>query len=213
MRWIVLFARSLASGPNGELLLTDRFRWDNRTMASPQMHRYFPRTGFDKWVLQRESVVELVTQAREQQLGISPGESTSVFISGCKATGKTCLLELVAQRLDSEGWEVYWFRSAADIPRGVGDAFLARATAAPQTKIAVIVDEVASNPDSGMFTALLKNAPPNIFVIGAAVPSYLPGVTFRFVLRHSDVVLKDDDTDVSALVAHWKATLAPAVPP
>lgn len=155
-------------------------------------------------------------QAREQQLRFSSGESTSVYLSGCKAIGKTCLLELVAKRLESEGWEVYWFRSASDILPGLGDAFLARATAAPQTKVAVVVDEVAANPDSGMFTALLKKAPPNIFVIGAAVPRYLPSgasATFRFVLRHSDLVLKYDDADVSTLVKHWKDNLTPSVPP
>lgn len=215
MRW----SRSSATEPIGELQLvgrTNRFQWDNRKTVTSQMQRYFPRTGFDKWVLDRESVVRLVMQAREKQLIISPGESTNVYISGCRGMGKTCLLELVAKRLKSEGWDVYWFRSASDIPPGVGDAFLTRANAAPQTKIAVIVDEVASNPESGMFTALLKKAPPNIFVIGAAVPRYLPSgasATFRFVLRHSDLVLKDGDTDVSALVEHWKAILAPAVPP
>jgi hypothetical protein len=122
--------------------------------------------------------------------------------------GKTCDLMLIAKAFHANGWEVYWFDSASSIPQGIGQTFKSYAIEnMNKKKIAVIVDEVHTNPYSDLFIALLKDAPPNLTTIGAAVSVLLPIETtaqFRHTLKTSDLVLKESDDDVRALIEHWK---------
>jgi hypothetical protein len=118
--------------------------------------------------------------------------------------GKSCILALVAKHLQAKGWEVYGFSSAADVPQGIGEAFLDYARQNKDTQIAVLVDEVMSNPNSGLFTLLLKGSFPNIFTIGAAVPFVECIPPFAKVVLSRDLALRRDDADVKALVEHWK---------
>ena len=144
----------------------------------------------------------------EKQLTNQPQRSTGVYLSGCRGMGKTCDLMLIAKAFQAKGWEVYWFESASSIPQGIGRTFKTYANEnMNKKKIAVIVDEVHTNSNSDLFVSLLKDAPPNLTTIGAAVPAQFPtGSTAQFsgALRTNDLVLKESDDDVCELIEHWK---------
>ena len=164
--------------------------------------------GFGKYILNRTGVINEVMKAVDSQLLRHPSNSTGVYLSGCRGMGKTCDLKLLANYLKSVGWEVHWFASAADIPQGIGSEFLSYALGNKLKKIAVIIDQVTAQPEDGLFIALLKDAPPNILTIGAAIPRYLQTgsiARFRTVLCTSSLVLKEGDEDVVELIRHWKA--------
>lgn len=168
----------------------------------------FQQSGFGPYVLERKKVVNAVFNAIENQLKLDK-QSTGVYLSGCRGMGKTCDLRLIAEEFNAEGWEVYWFESASLITPGDGLEIRSYAKQNRQKKIAVIVDEVAANAGSDLFVSLLKDAPPNIATIGAAVPRYLPtGSTaqFKCVLTGLDLSLSEDDEDVRALIEHWKSS-------
>lgn len=40
------------------------------------------------------------------------GTSPSVYVSGCKGSGKTCVLNLLARSLKKDGYNVYFFEPA-----------------------------------------------------------------------------------------------------
>jgi hypothetical protein len=153
-------------------------------------------------------VVEKVFVEIKLQLVDEPAQSTGVYLSGCRGMGKTCDLMLIAKAFQAKGWEVYWFASAFTIPKGIGRKFKTYAFEnVNKKKIAVIVDEVHTEPNSDLFVDLLKDAPPNLTTIGAAVPVELPtGSTaqFRYTFQTSDLVLKESDDDVHELIEHWK---------
>ena len=183
------------------------FLWRDEELGKVAEHVHFRHDGFGKYVLKRTHVVNEVMKAVDSQLVVAPSNSTSVYLSGCRGMGKTCDLKLLAQYLKSKGWEVYWFKSAADIPQGIGDDFLAYASENKTIKVAVLVDEVAAQPQSGLFTALLKDAPPNVLTVGAAVPRYITTggtASFKTVLRTPTLILKESDEDVIALIEYWK---------
>jgi hypothetical protein len=169
--------------------------------------KHFRRDGFGRYVLKRQGVVSAILQTNQKQLTEEPANSTSIYLSGCRGMGKTCDLMLIARELTSKGWEVYWFKTARSIPERSGAVFEAYIKENSNKKIAVLIDEVHTDPNSDIFTSLLKDAPPNVLTIGAAVPRYLPtGGTaqFRAVLRSPDLILKDKDEDVRELIKHWK---------
>lgn len=157
----------------------------------------FPRHQFGQYVLTRDRVVKKVKEAIASQLARYPGEPQSVYLSGCRGSGKTSLQMLLAKSLQAEGYTVYFFKSASAIREGASLAFKDETK-----KLAVLIDEVRSNPNSELFTAL-KGAYPNLVMIGSAVPSYTPtGLTTSFtsVLRMTDLVLREDDEDFQTLV-------------
>lgn len=94
----------------------------------------------------------------------------SVYLSGCRGSGKTCLQHLLAKSFQEDGYEVYFFRSAEEIPQGASMAFDALLEDNSK-KVAVLIDEVGSNPNSGLYTTLLKSINPNLVTIGSAVPT------------------------------------------
>jgi len=121
--------------------------------------------------------------------------------------GKTSDLMLIASDLKSKDWEVFFFSTAAAIPKGAGAELKDYALRHKNKKIAVIVDEVASKPHSPLFVDLLKSQLPNVLTVGAAVPRFAPTnitAVFRKILRTSDLVLKESDEDVLDLIEYWK---------
>lgn len=180
------------------------------------MHRgdkggLFIANGFGKWLLERRNVIERVEKARAEQLIDEPAGSTSVYLSGCRGMGKTCTLALLARHFSSQGWEVFWFSTASAIPMDIGGVFEKHAQESPNKNIAVIVDEVAANPNAALFNALLKGNFPNVLVLGAAVPRFMPTgstSTFRECFRFGDLVLRSHDVDVQGLVEHWQALVS-----
>mmetsp|Transcript_14143 Transcript_14143/g.19299 ORF Transcript_14143/g.19299 Transcript_14143/m.19299 type:complete len:231 (-) Transcript_14143:1359-2051(-) len=111
---------------------------------------------------------------------------------------------LIARDLKSKNWEVYFFSSAAAIPDGAGAALTAYAVQNKNKKIAVMVDDVGSNPESHLFIDLLKGQLPNVLTVGAAVGQFYITCNFRKKLHTSDLVLREGDQDVLDLIAHWK---------
>ena len=69
-------------------------------------------------------------------------------------------------------------------------------------KVAVLIDEVASDPNSELFVRLLKDAYPHLVTIGSAVPRFITtGVTgmFKTKVRMQDLVLKEEDENFQEL--------------
>jgi hypothetical protein len=184
------------------------FRHEDRPPITGSRFVHFTRNGFGGYTLDRKRVLDQVMKNIESQLALEPWNSTHVYLSGCRGMGKTNSLLLLARHLKAQGWEVFSFDSAAAIPQGIGTKFISYARKKMDKRIAVFVDEVGSNPDSDLFTALLKDAPPNILTVGAAVPKYPPtraAHTFRTILDASDLVLRRDAGDVIKLIEHWKS--------
>jgi len=178
-----------------------KFLWKD---IKPVASYLFPQNLLGQYVLKRDRVVKKVKDAMVSQLSLHPEASQSIYLSGCRGSGKTCLLMLIARSLKAEGYEVYFFQSAQRIPRGA--CFEFEALLADKTKkVAVLIDEVATDPNSALFTALLKGAFSNLVTIGASVPRYIPtGLTavFKLKLRMTDLVLKEEDEDFQVLVQY-----------
>ena len=177
------------------------FLWND---TKPVANSLFPENQLGQYVLKRDRVVKKVKDAMVSQRTLRPEASQSVYLSGCRGSGKTSLLALLARSFKAEGYEVYFFNSAQRIPQhacSVFEALLADNT----KKVAVLIDEVASNPDSALFITLLKGSYPHLVTIGAAVPSYIPTrltAVFKEVLRMTDLVLKEEDEDFQELVQY-----------
>ena len=157
--------------------------------------------------MNRQRILKEVFDAVHSQLESQPTNSPSVYLSGCRGMGKTSDLLLIARELKCRNWEVYFFKSAASIPVGVEVKLAAYALQNKSKNIAVIVDEVCSNPNSPLFVEFLKGELPNVLTIGAAVPRYNPSITaiFRDILHTTDLVLRVNDEDVVGLIEHWQS--------
>ena len=70
---------------------------------------YFLLNGFGKYVLKRRRIINEVFGEIRRQLESQPGDSVSIYLSGCRGMGKTSDLMLIAKELSSKGWEVYFF--------------------------------------------------------------------------------------------------------
>ena len=182
--------------------------WSDGVFAKgAQFSQHFELNGFGNYVLDRGRVISAVHEAIEEQLTTQPNRSTSVYLYGCRGMGKTSILHVLARDLESKDWEVYMYKTATAIPRDAGEAYLAYAEANPSKRIAVLVDEVNADPNHSIFVDLLKDAPPNVLVVGAAVPKQTSSgatIMFRDQLRSDALVLRKDDTDVLALIEFWK---------
>lgn len=165
--------------------------------------RLFPPNQFGQYILKRERVLKKVKDeiSTQQQWN---DQTQSVYLAGCRGSGKTSLEMLLAKDFKAKGYEVYFFKSASDIPQGASLAF--EALLKDKTKMfAVLIDEVASNPEAGLFTTLLKGGYPHLVVIGSAVPRFIStGITAKFesVLRMADLVLKSEDDDFLGLIEY-----------
>jgi len=201
-QWRETFDKSRQQAPAGAVL--NAFRWTNEGKFAKDEGNYFPTDGFGKYVLKRQGVINEVFDAIHSQLHLQPFNSTSVYLSGCRGMGKTSDLMLIASDLKSKDWEVFFFSTAAAIPKGAGAELKDYALRHKNKKIAVIVDEVASKPHSPLFVDLLKSQLPNVLTVGAAVGQFYITCNFRKKLHTSDLVLREGDQDVLDLIAHWK---------
>lgn len=194
----------LLANPNVDLR---SFLWKETQAVTNVM---FPEHWFGQYVLKRDGVVKRVKEAIALQLALRPEASQSVYLSGCRGSGKTSLLILLARALTAEGYEVYFFRSARDIPQRASLAFEALLENNTK-KVAVLIDEVTADPDAGLFITLLKNNYPHLVTIGAAVPNFFrTGLSsvFKTALRMTDLVLKEDDGDFQELIKHCEGLKA-----
>jgi hypothetical protein len=117
----------------------------------------FPTNYFGQYILKRKRVIQKVKDFIESQKILNPGEATSVYIGGCRGSGKTSLQMLLASSYKAEGYEVYFFKDAQDIPQGASLAFSSLLEDKTK-KISVLIDEVANHPNSSLFTELLKGS-------------------------------------------------------
>jgi hypothetical protein len=75
---------------------------------------------------------------------------------------------LLAKSFNAEGYEVYFFESAQQIPRGASLAF--KFLFQDQTKkVAVLIDEAGTDPDSELLITILKGSYRHLVNIGSAV--------------------------------------------
>ena len=162
----------------------------------------FPKYLIGQYVLNRDRVVKKVKDLIALQKSVFPGDHASVYLAGCRGSGKTCLQMLLARSLKADGYEVYFFDSAARIPNGVSFAFESLLSDKSK-KVAVLIDEVASNPYSELFYTLLKRVNPNLVTIGTSVSLFTPTTElFKSILRMTDLVLKKEDEDFQELVQY-----------
>lgn len=177
-----------------------QFLWKE---TAPVSNHLFPENQFGQYVLKRGRVINKIKKEMAAQLSCRSG-TQSIYLSGCRGSGKTSLLLLLARSLKEDGYEVYFFRSANGIPQGASFAF--ESLLEDKTKkVAVLIDEVDSNPNADLFITLLKGAYPHLVTIGSAVPRYvITGGTgrFKFMLRMADLVLREDDEDFQELIQY-----------
>jgi hypothetical protein len=165
-------------------------------------NKMFPLNEFGTHILTRDRVVTIVMDSIAAQLALHPSSSPSVYLAGCRGSGKTSLQMLLAAKLKSQGYVVYFFEDAAIIPQNASMTFK-NMLKSSTTKVAVLIDEVANNPSSAIFTTLLKGQFPHLVTIGSAVPRYFESgaaARFREVLRMTDLVLKESDDDFQRLI-------------
>lgn len=146
-----------------------------------------------------ERVKDLIVSLKTAKPGCK-----SVYVSGCRGSGKTSLQMLLAKEFQADGYEVYYFKSTGSIPPGADRAFK-RLLRDSSKKVAVQIDEVDES-NRGVFVELLKGLHPNLVVIGSAVPSCSTGntVNFRRFVTMADMVLQAEDSDFQELVKYCK---------
>jgi hypothetical protein len=182
-------------------MVLKRYLWKERGAVS-NVNLMFPDIFFGTYVLSRDRVVKKIQDCLASQ---PQHLCRSVYLSGCRGSGKTALLMILAKVFKAEGYEVYFFRSASAITQGTCAALESLFEEDKTKKVAVLIDEVASNPQSEAFPLLLRSEYPHVVTIGAAVPTHIPtGFTavFRSQLLMSDLVLKEDDADFQELIQH-----------
>eukprot|EP01033_Poteriospumella_lacustris_P006163 gene6163-4424_t len=175
------------------------FLWED---VAPIPTALFPTNFFGQYLLHRQRVVDNIKAEIVRYRTDEPGGTPSVYLSGCSGSGKTSLLTLLARSFQADGYQVYVFKSASDIPQGISFAFDTLLKNRTQN-MAVLIDEVESNPNAALFTALLKSAYPHLVVIGAAVPRYSDsGVTAKFAIKvpMSEICLRQTDDDFRQLI-------------
>lgn len=198
--------RGSGSKPNA---LLAKYLWNGAPQISSG--QLFPLNQFGDYVLSRERIIKAFDVEIASQTEEHPGESASVYFHGCRGSGKTCLLHLLAKHLKSEGYEVYYFESASCLSEGnLYNALKTYLDMNKDKKVAVVVDEVGANPSAAAFVTLLKGPYPNLITVGAAVPRYLKtgcAATFRKLFNMNDIALRADDVDFQALVKHCAKNL------
>ena len=175
----------------------------------------FPCTLFGSKILDRKRVVSNIFQSLADQKITRNDMPQSIHISGCRGSGKTNLLMLMAEQLARSGYEVYFFSDASFCTIEICREFQEILTeqldldepAEKKRKIAVLIDEITPSTSSAIFTTLLKSTHPNLVVLGACVPKFQKtGHTakFRHQFRMLDIVLKEDDDDFRSLIEDCK---------
>lgn len=153
------------------------FLW---TDEAPIEAALFPPNRFGQYVLHRQRVLDTEIA---RYVTNAPGGTPSVYLLGCRGCGKTSMLTLLARSFQSDGYRVYYFHCASAIPQGISCVFKSLLKDRTQ-KVAVLIDEVESNPNAELFTALLKSGYTNLVTIGASVHRYVSlGMTANFAIK------------------------------
>lgn len=176
--------------------ILDRYLWKE---APPVANALFPKNQFGQYVLSRKRLLKKLQEEMASQLQHASELSPSIYLSGCHGSGKTSLLHLFARWLKKKGYEVYFFETAACIPQGIRVA-LESLLEGKTKKVAVLIDDVNSNPDSDILLPLLHGQYPHLVTIGAGVPRRQYSASFNSSWSMADIVLKEEDKDFKKLV-------------
>ena len=79
-----------------------KFLWKEKNIE-PEPDELFPQNHFGKYVLKRDGVVKNVKEKQAQQLALYPSASQSIYLSGCRGSGKTGWQMLLARSLKEDG--------------------------------------------------------------------------------------------------------------
>ena len=170
----------------------------------------FPADGVGTVELKRQTLVDEIINLLEGKLVSDEGPPASLYIQGMKASGKTILLELLAKKLQAKGYRVYYSVSAKGLMTPVGWS-LKDSIPVNDDKVAVLIDEVQSNPASAVVHELLKDTKKkNLITIAAGIPLILrsgeePNISSKFKFKKSaELRLQSDSLEMQELVAHWQ---------
>jgi hypothetical protein len=133
-----------------------------------QMHQFQSFTasgvGYGPFIVQRQHLRDEIIQKANPH--------RSVHISGCRGAGKTTLLHLLGLKLVKDGKTVFFFNNSAIFQQYPIIHFIDELETSKEEAI-ILVDETQNNPQSPVFTTLLKNvANHKITTIGAGVQAF-----------------------------------------
>ena len=120
-----------------------------------------------------------------------------MYFHGIRASGKTTILRLLARKLKGNGYIVYFHNSPGSLP----DDF-SSLPKDQRIKVAVIVDEVQSDPTSTALFGLMNSKRLNLVTIGTDVPKFFKSnftSYFQRVLSDS-LLLRKGSIDMIELV-------------
>jgi hypothetical protein len=163
---------------------------------------FFLENQFGSIVLPRDRIFLLVSKYLQDQLALSKSSTHSIYLSGCRGTGKTSMLLLLCDFYSKKGYLVYFFDSAASIPMSATAEFV-KVVKDTSKKVFIAIDEIFTLEQSPIYVTLMKGNFPNLIIFGAAVPYELgPRHTahFRHKIGMSDLVLRSEDKDFLQLV-------------
>ena len=100
----------------------------------------FPFAGFGPYILRRATVIDMVMSDIMTQHEQNPGNPASVYWSVPSRKGKSCTLELIAERLIDD-YEVFSFEAPFIMPKYLRQEILSVARSDTKKKIAIIIDE------------------------------------------------------------------------
>jgi hypothetical protein len=123
-----------------------------------------------------------------------------------RASGKTVVLNMLAQKFVDEGYIVYFFQDAKQLDV---DQFADITELLPtDRKVAILIDEVQNCPNATAWTLLLKNNIRNdLVVVGAGVVQYAalqPTANFKSRVQVNLILKNKDDSQLTELINYWK---------
>lgn len=125
--------------------------------------KLFPKYGVGSFCLSRSRLVEAVAEE------VINGKRNSLYIRGPRGCGKTFFSYLLGEKLLEMGKPVFTI-DHADFLNRMSKSELEALENQPGDRIFLIIDEVHTNENSGLWNFLLKESK-RIFTIGFGIPS------------------------------------------
>ena len=124
----------------------------------------FEDVGFGPFVVERRAFIsEIINTATPKK---------SVHINGCRAAGKTTVLNQVGQALQAQNKRVFMFPTSSALSRETVIQSVKSLAASPEPTW-LLIDETQDNVGAELFNLLLKNVQNHaITTIGAGVPEF-----------------------------------------
>jgi predicted AAA+ superfamily ATPase len=134
------------------MILTDNalcaFLYQQKRSPVLKRNLHFPTHSLGLASLPRTSLISEIYRILDRQIKTEETGPYNVYLYGMKASGKTIILNNLAKKFQDEGYIVYFFQDAKEL-----DQFSQITDLLPtETKVAIIVDEVRSCPDTSCWT-------------------------------------------------------------